>query len=113
MTTDPVTGTSTDQTTAADTLVKKDDGLGRDAFLQLLVTQLQHQDPMQPQADGEFLAQLAQFSSLEQLQTISGDTTALRNFFQGALGATGVTDATGTTGTTGTTPAETPANGGN
>lgn len=43
------------------------DGLGRDAFLQLLVTQLQHQDPTQPQADGEFVAQLAQFSSLEQL----------------------------------------------
>jgi flagellar basal-body rod modification protein FlgD len=42
-------------------------GLGQDAFLQLLVTQLQHQDPMQPQDDSQFLAQLAQFSSLEQL----------------------------------------------
>jgi flagellar basal-body rod modification protein FlgD len=41
--------------------------LGRDAFLQLLVTQLAHQNPLQPQADGEFIAQLAQFSSLEQL----------------------------------------------
>ena len=44
------------------------DTLGRDAFLNLLVTQLQHQDPTQPQADGEFLAQLATFSALEQLQ---------------------------------------------
>jgi flagellar basal-body rod modification protein FlgD len=44
--------------------------LGKDAFLQLLTTQLAHQDPMQPQADTEFIAQLAQFSSLEQLQSM-------------------------------------------
>jgi flagellar basal-body rod modification protein FlgD len=45
-------------------------GLGRDAFLQLLVTQLGHQNPLKPQEDGEFIAQLAQFSSLEQLTSI-------------------------------------------
>ncbi len=59
----------------------KNDGLGRDSFLKLLVTQLQHQDPTQPQADGEFLAQLAQFSSLEQLtqmqQTLQSIATQL------------------------------------
>jgi flagellar basal-body rod modification protein FlgD len=49
----------------------KDNALGRDAFLNLLVTQLQHQDPTQPQADGEFLAQLATFSQLEQLQRMN------------------------------------------
>ncbi|MGD9906095.1 MAG: flagellar hook capping FlgD N-terminal domain-containing protein [Vicinamibacterales bacterium] len=49
----------------------QDEGLGRNAFLNLLVTQLQHQDPTQPQADGEFLAQLATFSQLEQLQRMN------------------------------------------
>lgn len=43
------------------------DTLGRDAFLQLLTTQLAHQDPLEPTKDTEFIAQLAQFSSLEQL----------------------------------------------
>jgi flagellar basal-body rod modification protein FlgD len=56
-------------------------GLGRDAFLQLLVTQLGHQNPLKPQEDGEFIAQLAQFSSLEQLtqiqQTLSQVASAL------------------------------------
>ena len=69
MSTIPVGQTASTQTaskTSAATGVKND-GLGRDSFLMLLTTQLQHQDPTQPQADGEFLAQLAQFSSLEQL----------------------------------------------
>ena len=41
-------------------------------FLQLLITQLRHQDPMEPQDSQQFAAQLAQFTSLEQLQNISG-----------------------------------------
>ena len=83
---DPVTGaTTTPATTAAAATTtgnKKTDGLGRDAFLSLLVTQLQHQDPLQPQADGEFLAQLAQFSSLESLQDIRTDMAALRSLIE-------------------------------
>ena len=59
--------TTTSSATTASTLKSKESSLGRDAFLQLLVTQMQHQDPTQPKADGEFIAQLAQFSSLEQL----------------------------------------------
>jgi flagellar basal-body rod modification protein FlgD len=43
-------------------------GLGRDAFLQLLITQIQTQDPLEPLSAREFVAQLAQFSTVEQLQ---------------------------------------------
>ena len=62
-------GPATDPATA-NTTKARTDGLGRDAFLQLLVTQMSHQNPLQPQEDGAFIAQLAQFSSLEQLTNI-------------------------------------------
>lgn len=46
--------------------------LGKDAFLQLLVTQLQYQDPLNPQSNTEFVSELAQFSSLEEMQNMTG-----------------------------------------
>jgi flagellar hook assembly protein FlgD len=49
--------------------------LGKDAFLQLLVTQLKNQNPLDPQDNGAFVAQLAQFSSLEGITTLN-DTSA-------------------------------------
>ena len=51
--------------------------LGEEAFLTLLVTQLQYQDPLDPQKNEEFVAQLAQFSSLEQLTTANGSLESL------------------------------------
>ncbi len=57
------------------------DALGRDAFLNLLVVQLQNQDPTAPQSNTEFIAQLATFSSLEQLTKISEAVTAMARFF--------------------------------
>jgi flagellar basal-body rod modification protein FlgD len=62
---------------AAAAMSNPTDGLGKDAFMNLLVTQLQHQDPLQPQDNSQFLTQLAQFSSLEQLQQIQDQLSSI------------------------------------
>ncbi len=48
-----------------------DSALGKTDFLELLVTKLQHQDPMKPMTDESFIADMAQFSSLEQMQNMN------------------------------------------
>ena len=53
--------------------------VNQDTFLQLLVAQLEHQDPLSPMDNIEFTAQLAQFRSLEQLETVNSTLTALTN----------------------------------
>ena len=48
--------------------------LGKDDFLKLLVGQLQHQDPMQPSDDQQWIGQMAQFSQLEQVSNTAETT---------------------------------------
>ena len=47
--------------------LKENQELGQDAFLKILTTQLQHQNPLEPMKNQEMIAQMAQFSSVEQL----------------------------------------------
>ncbi len=48
--------------------------LGKDAFLQLLVAEMQNQDPLEPSTNTEWISQLATFSQLEELQSLSSTT---------------------------------------
>lgn len=59
---------------------EKNDLLGKEDFLHLLVTQLQAQDPLNPMESTDFTAQLAQFSSLEQLQNVNSNMEYLLLF---------------------------------
>lgn len=52
---------------------KNPNELGQDAFLQLMISQLKNQDPLSPQDNGEFVSQLAQFSSVEGLDKLNNN----------------------------------------
>ncbi len=72
------TGSGTVNTATNPTTNKTvNDMLGKDAFFRLLVTQLRHQDPLSPMDDREFVAQMAQFSTLEQMQSLNGQMLRL------------------------------------
>jgi len=65
--------------------------LGKDDFLRILLTQLTHQDPTAPMQDNEFIAQMAQFSALEQMSNMAADFARMTRMLQsteatGALG---------------------------
>jgi flagellar basal-body rod modification protein FlgD len=63
--------------------------LGKDDFLKILVTQLKTQDPMQPMQDREFIAQMAQFSSVEQIMNMANEMKLLRQSIGVASGLIG------------------------
>jgi flagellar basal-body rod modification protein FlgD len=71
------TNTTTDGLAGATGSATGKQALGKDAFLQLLVTQLKNQNPLEPQDNGEFVAQLAQFSSLEGITTLNDTVTGI------------------------------------
>ncbi|MEO3945100.1 flagellar hook capping FlgD N-terminal domain-containing protein [Gorillibacterium sp. CAU 1737] len=60
------------------TAAKADQSLGKDQFMKILIAQLKNQDPMNPMKDQEFIAQMAQFSSVEQLSNMANEMKLLR-----------------------------------
>jgi flagellar basal-body rod modification protein FlgD len=86
--------------------------LGKQDFLKLLITQLRNQDPLNPLDQNEFLAQTAQFTSLENLQNISTQLAEMKALSQGQALTQGATllgktaAASGRDVTLGTSPAE-------
>ncbi len=77
ITTDSVNSKTTDNTQ----IYSSDpNALGKDDFLMLLVTELQNQDPLNPMDNSEFVAQLAQFSALEQLTNANKNLETLQMY---------------------------------
>lgn len=66
-------------------------GLGKDDFLKLFVSQLQHQDPLSPMENAEFMGQMASFSTLEQVSKLASANEALaaQMSLTGAVGLLG------------------------
>ena len=69
--------------TASQSSLKKansqsNNGMDKDAFLQLLVAQMQYQDPLQPTSNTEYISQYAQFSQVEQIQNMAASTDLAR-----------------------------------
>jgi flagellar basal-body rod modification protein FlgD len=91
------TGTPTN-TNAAGTASATGDTVDQNQFLNLLVTQLQNQDPTQPMDDSQFVSELAQFSSLQ-------ETTNLNTTMSGYASTSGLSTAASMIGATVTTGA--------
>ena len=65
------TGSTTTTTPATTKANERQLELGQDSFMKLLLTQLKYQDPLSPMEDKEFITQLAQFSSLSEMQKLN------------------------------------------
>ena len=59
-----------------------DEALGKDSFLQLLVAQMENQNPLDPQDNTQFVAQLAQFSSLESMNNLNSTVESFMGSYQ-------------------------------
>lgn len=92
----PITaGTNGTMPTSAEQRVPKQE-LGKNEFLQILAVQMANQDPLEPTSDTEWIAQMAQFSSLEQMQEMNQSVSSQKAYSMiGKYVAAEVTDETG------------------
>ena len=89
--------TSSNNTTLNSTTAKTSNtALDKDAFLQLLVAQMKYQDPLEPASNTEYIAQLATFSQVEELQNVSESMTNAQA--NGLMGETVVIKTTSASG---------------
>jgi flagellar basal-body rod modification protein FlgD len=72
---DMLGSTTTQAATTTPTADSTSSQMDKDLFLKLMVTQLRNQDPMNPQDSAEFLAQTAQFTSLEKLEAVASQSS--------------------------------------
>jgi flagellar basal-body rod modification protein FlgD len=93
----PLGSTSDTTDTSQTSAVTAGTSVSMDDFLQLLVAQLQNQDPMDPVSNQDFLAQLATFSSLQQLMAIRSDADKLAGTSTDASGSSTNTQPTSET----------------
>ncbi len=95
-----VSSVSSALSSAVSSVTSNSQFVSEDTFLQLLITQLENQDPLNPQDSSQFVSQLAQFSSLEQMTALSTKMeTVLENSAVSLIGKTvTVSDSSSSTG---------------
>jgi flagellar basal-body rod modification protein FlgD len=79
-----VSGTATDPSGAELVGRKPNRTLGQDDFFKLIAAQFSYQDPLNPQKDTDFIAQMAQFNTLDQTRLMQADIAGLRSQFKGS-----------------------------
>ena len=93
-----ITEVTASQTQRTASIAGPNSVLGKDEFLQLLVAQLRHQDPLSPMEGAEFAAQLAQFSSVEQLINLNDRLALVATLDEAVLHAVNTNAALGLIG---------------